>query len=39
MKAARPWDDMNLSNILVEIVSACPDQLPAVLSNTFLNLS
>ena len=32
LKSARPWDDINLSNILVEIVSACPDQLPAVLS-------
>ena len=30
---ARPWEDVNLSNLLVEIASACPDQLPSVLSN------
>ena len=36
---ARPWDDINLANILVEVVSASPDQLPAVLSNIGLHLS
>ena len=32
LKTARPWEDVNLSNILLETTSACPDQLQHVLS-------
>ena len=31
LKTVRPWEDVNLSNILLETVSACPDQLQTVL--------
>ena len=32
LKTARPWEEVNLCHILLETVSACPDQLQTVLS-------
>ena len=32
LKSARPWEDVNLSLILLETTAACPDQLQTVLS-------
>ena len=32
LKSARPWEDVNLSLILLETTAACPDQLLTVLS-------
>ena len=32
LKTARPWEEVNLCNILLETVSACPDQLQTALS-------
>ena len=29
--ASKPWEDVSLSSIIVDLVTACPDQLPAVL--------
>lgn len=29
--ASKPWEDVSLSSIIVDLVTACPDQLPSVL--------